>query len=136
MNPISCLSFLYVLVILRCMVKNLFHNEIIWICGALLCFPSSKIFAAKKVASFEKSRLVENRLYSSKPAISRVLIGQTSHAILCLLPRTRIKRVAAMTNLCKINNLNKFHTFQPIFLNKYELVITLIKENGKKREIC
>ena len=137
MNPISCLSFLYV----PChftMYGEKFISQ--WnylnLWRLALCFPSSKIFAAKKVASFEKSRLVENRLYISKPAISRVLIGQTSHAILCPLPRTRIKLVAVMTNLCKINNLNKFHTFQPIFLNKHELVITLIKENGKKREIC
>ena len=37
-----------------------------FICGVFLYFPLSKIFATKKVASCEKSPLVEDRLYANK----------------------------------------------------------------------
>ena len=63
LNPISCLSFLYV----PChftMNGEQFISQ--WnylnLWRLALCFPLSKIFAAKKVASSEKSWLVENGL--------------------------------------------------------------------------
>ena len=77
LKPISCLSFLYV----PChftMYGEKFISQ--WnylnLWRLALCFPLSKIFAAKKVAPCEKSRLVENWLNADLKRELHMLLGQ------------------------------------------------------------